>query len=81
MTPEHINAIFAGVVLVIGAVTSWQGRQISRLRAEMDELRAAFDTTRDKFRVAKRHIRDWMRWETTRQGDPPEIPAELADDI
>lgn len=73
-------------IAVAAILTAWQARTTSRLREVERRLKVVEmerDELRKLFRAAVRHIRDWMSWALHHRPDvdPPELPAELRDEV
>lgn len=92
MTPEVIQAIFGGIVMVIGAVSAWQQKKMNELTKRVTELEAQVADERGKFRAAVRVIRALQRFidelilmMRRESHEPPTnpvvIPPELEDEI
>lgn len=60
ITPEHINSIGLALAGVIGAVTTWQAKEVKKLRARVDVLEAQSVEDRKLFKSAVRYIRDLL---------------------
>lgn len=83
MTPDQIQAVGGVVVAILGA---WQGltsRRVRNLETRLQAVETERDKINSKFRVAVRHIREWMAW--ARQHAPakptPVVPSELRNEI
>ncbi|WP_159844951.1 hypothetical protein [Nocardia sp. CY41] len=92
VSPEAIQAVFAGLVALVGAVTAWQQKKVNELTARVVELETQMEEERGKFKAAVRVIRGLQRYiddlcaAMRRAGqDPPAnpvtIPPELEDEI
>lgn len=83
ITPDIVNAVGGIIVALLGA---WQARTASKVKELTDRLRAVEgqrDEFKHLFRLAVRHIREWMAWATNHvPGTPsPELPPELRDEV
>ncbi|WP_433597934.1 hypothetical protein ACQPXH_19275 [Nocardia sp. CA-135953] len=92
LSPEVIQAISAGLVAIIAALTAWQQKKVKELTARVVELEKQMAEERGKFKAAVRVIRGLQRYiddlcaAMRRAGqDPPPnpvvIPAELEEEI
>lgn len=80
-SPELVQALGIAVAAVL---TAWQARSSAKIRdleQRMRAVEAERDRFRNLFRSAVRHIRDWMSWSLHPAGSPPELPAELRDEV
>ncbi|OCB59264.1 hypothetical protein A5722_05220 [Mycobacterium vulneris] len=81
--PEVINASGIAIAAVL---TAWQARTSKKVR-DLESRLAVVEDERDEFknlfRVAVRHIREWMAWAMHHApGTPaPSIPPELKDEV
>jgi chromosome segregation ATPase len=56
-SPELLQAAGAAIATVIGAVTAWQAREVSKLRSRVESLEAQLESDQRRFRDAIRLIR------------------------
>ncbi|MGW4097149.1 hypothetical protein [Mycobacterium sp. NPDC004974] len=81
--PEVINASGIAIAAVL---TAWQARTSKKVR-DLESRLAVVEDERDEFknlfRIAVRHIREWMAWAMHHApGTPaPPIPPELKDEV
>lgn len=81
--PEVIQA---GGVAIAAILTAWQARTSKKVR-DLESRLAVVEDERDEFkklfRVAVRHIREWMAWAMHHApGTPaPPMPDELRDEV
>ncbi|PXX65376.1 hypothetical protein DFR70_104440 [Nocardia tenerifensis] len=57
LSPELVQAFGMAVATMIGAVTAWQAREVSKLRARVDILESQAVDDKKRFRDAIRLIR------------------------
>lgn len=81
--PEVIQAIGVAVAAIL---TAWQAHTSAKVR-DLEHRLASVERERNElrtiFRVAVRHIRDWMSWARNHVPGtpPPPLPDELRDEV
>lgn len=81
--PELVKAIG---IAVAGILTVWQARTASKVRDLETRLKAVEkerDDVRHLFRVAVKHLREWLAWSRQHAPGvpPPPMPPELASEV
>lgn len=80
-SPELIQALGAAIAAIL---TAWQARTHVKLRdleSRLKQVEVERDQLRALFRAAVRHIHDWMTWQHNPGTPPPNLPAELRDEV
>ncbi len=81
--PEVVKAIG---VAAAGVLTAWQARTAKKVR-DLESRLAVVEKERDEFRtlfrVAVKHLREWLAWSRQHAPGvpPPPMPPELADEV
>ncbi|MEV0356380.1 hypothetical protein AB0H71_09985 [Nocardia sp. NPDC050697] len=94
LSPELVQALGAAAATVIGAVTAWQAREVTKLRSRVEVLEAQAVDDKLRFRDALRLIRALQQHIDQLRGflrvhvpgqEPPaaryDIPESLRDEL
>lgn len=79
--PELVEAIGIAISAIL---TAWQAHTAAKVRdleSRLKQVEVERDQLRSLFRAAIRHIRDWMTWQHNPGTPPPNLPAELRDEV
>lgn len=79
--PEWIQAFGVAAAAIL---TAWQAHSAAKVRdleTRLKTVEGERDQLRSLFRAAIRDIRDWMAWQHNPGTPPPNLPAELRDEV
>lgn len=80
-SPELIQALGVAFATIL---TAWQAHTTAKVRdleTRLKTVEGERDQLRSLFRAAIRHIHDWMTWQHNPGTPPPNLPAELRDEV